>query len=154
MLLHQRQLWHRNVKGQWKFKSIISQKYTKINTLLENTLGDQVVIAGGRGSGYLRSTEVLHLSNRTIVYAGDMNSPRGYFRMATITMNGQQTLLAFGGYSGSSSQMSSQNSVEQFNTNNNTWTLAPNGGGKVWIWGSCSCTRTRLRHLKVKSSIS
>ena len=41
--------------------------------------------------------------------------------MATITMNGQQTLLAFGGYSGSSAL----NSVEQFNTNNNTWTLAP-----------------------------
>ena len=36
-------------------------------------------------------------------------------------MNGQQTLLAFGGKSGSSRLKS----VEQFNTNNNTWTLAP-----------------------------
>jgi hypothetical protein len=86
-------------------------------------IGDQVVIAGGFGSGYLRSTEVLNLTTRTIVYAGDMNSARAGFHMATITMNGQETLLAFGGHSGPSAQ----NSVEQFNTNNNTWTLAPAG---------------------------
>ena len=78
-----------------------------------------MVIAGGKGpSGRLRSTEVLDLSTRTIVYAGDMTSPRQHFQMATITMNGQQTVLAFGGYGAS-------NSVEQFNTNSNTWTLAP-----------------------------
>jgi len=80
-----------------------------------------IVIAGGWGSGTLRSTEVLNLSTRTIVYAGDMNSPRGWFHMATITRNGQQLILAFGGYSGSSNL----NSVEMFNPSNNTWTLAP-----------------------------
>ena len=84
-------------------------------------IGDKVVIAGSSGSGWGRSTEVLHLSNSTITYAGDMNSPRGYFHMATITMNGQQALFAFGGYSDGPIL----NSVEQFNTNNNTWTLAP-----------------------------
>ena len=80
-----------------------------------------IVIAGGYNSGYLRSTEVLDLSTRTIVYAGDLNSPRDSFHMATITKNGQQLILAFGGYNGSSQL----NSVEQFNPSNNTWTLAP-----------------------------
>ena len=79
-----------------------------------------VVIAGGRGSsGWLSSTEVLDLSTRAIVYAGDMNSPRGHFHLATITRNGQQMLLAFGGHPGN------LNSVEQFFPNNNTWTVEP-----------------------------
>ena len=39
--------------------------------------------------------------------------------MATIAKNGKQLILAFGGYSGSSTL----NSVEQFNPINNTWTL-------------------------------
>ena len=42
--------------------------------------------------------------------------------MATITRDGQQLLLAFGGYNGPSSGL---NSIEQFNPSNNTWTLAP-----------------------------
>jgi len=89
-------------------------------------IGDQVVIAGGvDSSGILRSTEVLNLSTRTIAYAGDMNSPRIYFHMATITMNGQQTLLALGGWLGGSN--SGLMSVEHFNTTTNTWTFASTG---------------------------
>ena len=41
--------------------------------------------------------------------------------MATITRDGEPLILAFGGYSGSSTL----NSVEKFNPSNNTWTLAP-----------------------------
>ena len=103
-------------------------------------IGDQVVIAGGHDDSYdedyyddyyefefeyLRSAEVLDLSTRTIFYAGDMNSPKAYFHMATITMNGHQTLLAFGGYSASSNYAS--NSVEQFDPSSNTWNLVPTG---------------------------
>jgi len=104
-----------------------------------------IVIAGGYNynSGYLRSTEVLNLSTRTIVYAGDLNSPRRYFHMATITRDGQQLILALGGYSRSWRQ----NSVEQFNPNNNTWTLAPttmqearNGHGAVPLTRAMICT--------------
>ena len=86
-------------------------------------IGDQVVIGGGFNfqSEWLRSTEVLNLSTRTITYAGDLNSARAYFHMATLTINGQQTLLAFGGQP----EPSNLNSVEQFHTHNNTWTLAP-----------------------------
>jgi len=85
-------------------------------------IGDQVVIGGGFNfqSEWLRSTEVLNLSTRTITYAGDLNSARAYFHMATLTINGQQTLLAFGGQP----EPSNLNSVEQFHTHNNTWTLA------------------------------
>ena len=81
------------------------------------------MIAAGYNSGqYLRSTEVLDLSTKSLVYAGDLNSGRFHFHMATITRDGQQLLLAFGGYTGPSSYLTS---VEQFNPNNNTWTLAP-----------------------------
>ena len=85
-------------------------------------IGDQVVIGGGFNfqSEWLRSTEVLNLSTRTITYAGNLNSARAYFHMATLTINGQQTLLAFGGQP----EPSNLNSVEQFHTHNNTWTLA------------------------------
>ena len=81
-----------------------------------------IVIAGGYSSGqYLRSTEVLDLTTKTIVSAGDLNSPRAFFHMATITKNRQQRILAFGGTDGSSDL----NSVEEFILSNNTWTLSP-----------------------------
>ena len=51
-----------------------------------------------------------------------MNSPRIYFHMATITRDGQQLILAFGG---ETTGFSLLNSVEQFNPSNNTWTLEP-----------------------------
>ena len=82
-----------------------------------------IVISGGRSSssGFLQSTEVLDLTTNSLVYAGDLNSPRIFFHMAIITRDGQQLLLAFGGYTGSSTL----NSVEQFNPSNNSWTLVP-----------------------------
>ena len=43
--------------------------------------------------------------------------------MATITMNGQEMVLAFGGMD--TRTRTDLNSVEQFDTGNNTWTLAP-----------------------------
>ena len=104
-----------------------STKWPQLQTSRTANLGcskieNYIVIAGGYNSGLiLRSTEVLNLSTRTIVYGGDLNSPRIYFHMATITRNGQQLILALGGPSGSSRL----NSVEQFNPSNNTWTLAP-----------------------------
>ena len=83
---------------------------------------NHVVIAGGGWSEYHRSTEVLDLSTKSLVYAGDLSSPRGLFHLATITRNGQQLLLAFGGYG---TGLPTLNSVEQFHPSNNTWTLAP-----------------------------
>ena len=86
-------------------------------------IDDYVVIAGGFGlTGWLRSTELLNLSTKTIGYGGDLNSPRGRFQMATITRNGQQLLLALGGWDGSY-----LDSVEQFSPISNTWSLAPTG---------------------------
>ena len=85
-------------------------------------IDNHVVFAGGWSSGFLQSTEVLDLTTKSLVNAGDLNTPRSYFHMATIRRDGQQLLLAFGGYTGPSSYLTS---VEQFNPNNNTWTLAP-----------------------------
>ena len=106
----------------WQSASKFPQLQTyRINSPGCGKIGDQVVIAGGSdGSRDLRSTEVLNLSTKTIGYAGFMNSRRRYFHMGTITMNGQQTLFAFGGYSGSLYL----NSIEQFDPISNTWILA------------------------------
>ena len=100
-----------------KFPQLQTSRYKQPGC---SKIGDQVVIAGGFDN--VRSTEALDLSTRSIVYAGDLISQRQQFHMATITMNGQQTLFALGGWS--DSQGVTLNSVEQFNTNNNTWTLA------------------------------
>ena len=99
-------------------------KWPRMKTSRERNPGcskidNYVVIAGGWSSEYLRSTELLDLKTKSLVYAGDLNTPRAHFHMATITRDGQQLLLAFGGLSNSS--------VEQFNPSNNTWTLAPTG---------------------------
>jgi len=125
-------------------------KWPQLQTSRTNNPGcskieNYIVIAGGYGSDSetLRSTELLNLSTRTIAYADDMNAPRRYFHMATITRNGQQLILALGGYSGSSRL----NSVEQFNPSNNTWTLAPttmqearNSHGAVPLTRAMICT--------------
>ena len=73
---------------------------------------------------YLKSTEILDLVTRTISYAGDMNSPRRMFHLATTTLGGSTTLLAIGG--DSRNPHPPQASVEQFHPNNNSWTLVPN----------------------------
>ena len=103
-------------------------------------IGDQVVIGGGRDSSYqfLRSTEVLDLSTRTIVYAGDLNSPRAYFHMATITVNGEQIMFAFGG---ADENWTTQNSVEQFDPKNNTWTLTTSMEESRYQFGAVAVAR-------------
>ena len=88
-------------------------------------IDNHIVIAGGWSSGqYLQSTEVLDLKTNSLMYAGELNSPRSNFHMATITRDGQQLILAFGGETTGTTAL---NSVEQFNPSNNTWTLAPTG---------------------------
>ena len=93
-------------------------------------IGDYVVIAGGStitgGTATTRSTTtVLDLSTRIFFNAGDMNSPRGFFHMATITKNGKQLILAFGGIADGNVHQLGQNTVEQFHLSNNSWTMAP-----------------------------
>ena len=86
-------------------------------------LGNKVVIAGGySSSNYLKSTEILDLSTKTITYAGDMNSPRGHFHLATPTLGGTTKLFAIGGVGNGKS--SHHSSVEEFHLSNNSWTLA------------------------------
>jgi len=99
-------------------------------------IGNYVVIAGGgygSATTYERSTEVLNLSSKSIFSAGNMNSPRAFFHMATITRNGEQLILAFGGVPDNAKYNTlvttgnyfGENSVEEFHLSNNTWTLAP-----------------------------
>ena len=48
-----------------------------------------------------------------------MNSPREFFHLATITLDGATKIFAIGGRSGSSYL----NSIEDFNPETKTWTL-------------------------------
>ena len=108
-----------------------SSKWPNLQTSRERQPGcskieNLVVIAGGyrrsqKSGESLVSTEVLDLLTKRIEYAGDLNTPRVWFHMTTLIRGGQQLILAFGG----SAVSSSLNSVEQFNSNNNTWSLAP-----------------------------
>ena len=87
-------------------------------------LGQKVIIAGGTNGhgGSLTSTEVLDLVNRRITSGGDMDSPRRYFHLATLTSEGQEKIFALGGYDDSTRF----NSVEEWVEESSTWKAADN----------------------------
>ena len=87
------------------------------------TTNNKVVIAGG-GSVYTyhKSSEVLDLATRKITNSGDMTSPRAYVHLATTTVGGETKIFAIGGKWRSSYAL---DSVEEFNPDDESWTLAP-----------------------------
>ena len=82
------------------------QEATKWPQLLTNRrkgpgcarIGQRVIIAGGHSVEVERSTEVLNLETRTIEYAQDLNTPREYFHVVSITSEGVERTFALGGY--------------------------------------------------------
>ena len=73
---------------------------------------------------YLSSTEVIPLSNGTPRYSGNLNIERFAFGLTTIG-NQFQKVLAFGGYSFYNGKNYYYDSVEEWNEDTETWTLAP-----------------------------
>merc|ERR1712083_492371 len=101
--------------------------------------GDKVIVAGGKGGGYLQSTEVLDITTRTISTGGDMASPRSYFNLATISRGGGDTTFALAGrsvsytlYTSSSEQL---NSVEEWEEESSTWKAASNLDTARYLFG-------------------
>ena len=82
------------------------QRATKWPKLLTNRrkgpgcarIGQRVIIAGGYSSEVERSTEVLNIETRTIEYAHDLNTPRQFFHIVSITTEGVERTFALGGY--------------------------------------------------------
>ena len=93
--------------------------------------GNYIVIAGGREGPWntgttIGVTEVLDLSTKTMVIAGEMILPRYNFHLATMRRNGQQMLFGLGGLpQRTPGGNPSLDSVEQFFPSNSTWTSAP-----------------------------
>lgn len=83
-------------------------------------LGNKVILAGGYNGGYLRSTEVLDITTRTISAGGDMASARGYFSLATISSEGGQKLFALAGID----SPNNLNTVEEWVEESSTWKAA------------------------------
>ena len=125
-------------QSEWPELNILNKK-----SLSCSKIGNSVVIAGGyfedkdKKKTYQSSTEVLDLSTRKVLAAGDMTSPRAQFIMATITRDRKQMVMAFGGAPDSISFSTAfsdvdnpenyfgENSVEQFDPDTNKWTLLP-----------------------------
>ena len=83
----------------------------------------KVIVSGGKKSNYdyLTSTEVISLnyptSSRTV---GNLNEARAYHGLAVAHVNNEPTLLAYGG----DSKYSYRDSIEIWNPDDETWTLA------------------------------
>ena len=81
------------------------------------TTGQSVVIAGGiSGEGYLRSTEVLSTTSRTIRRGGDTSSARGYLSMVALSAPG--SIYVLGGYIPGTTYQT----VERWLAGTSTWT--------------------------------
>ena len=127
-------------QSEWPELNILNKK-----SLSCSKIGNSVVIAGGyfedeeKNWTYQSSTEVLDLTTRKVLAAGDMISPRAQFIMATITRDRKQMIMAFGGAPDEKSFFTAfseglennpenyfgENSVEQFDPDTKKWTLLP-----------------------------
>ena len=85
-------------------------------------VGQKVIIAGGKGSGTMRSTEVLDLVSRQLTPGGRMATPRMYFHVSTIISGGEEKMFALAGFDGSTDL----NTAEEWVEKNSTWKAANN----------------------------
>ena len=85
-------------------------------------VGQKVIIAGGKGSGTLRSTEVLDLVSRQLTPGGRMATPRRFFHVSTIISGGQEKTFALAGHDGSTNL----NTAEEWVEKSSTWKAANN----------------------------
>jgi len=85
-------------------------------------IGQKVIIAGGHYGGALRSTEVLDLVNRRISAAGEMETGRLMFHLATIFTPSEIKIFALGGYD----ESTYLNSVEEWVEESSSWKPADN----------------------------
>jgi hypothetical protein len=82
-----------------------------------------VVVAGGSGGGYLKTTEIINLSTRTVTLGPKMLEARSYFQLAVLPAPGGARVVALGGRARATSHQR-LDTVEE-------WVPGP-GGASVW----------------------
>ena len=81
-------------------------------------VGNKLIVAGGSNvDDYLKSTEIIDIEMKTIVFGGDMEKTRGWFHLLSI----QGTLHAVGGHYKEGSQEFFLKDVEEFVEETGTW---------------------------------
>jgi len=77
----------------------------------------KIIVAGGWNGHELKSTEIIDVDSRQSRSASNMRERRAYFALVTVN----NKVLAIGGYNGGKSL----SSVEEFNLEEETWSVAP-----------------------------
>ena len=88
--------------------------------------GDYVIICGGTDFTHttLDSTEIYCISNGTLRLAGNLNFARRGHGMGIINVNGESKLIAFGGRGFFNNIVTYLSSVEEWNTETESWTVS------------------------------
>ena len=93
---------------------------------------NRFIVAGGYagGNNNLKSTEIINIESKTIEFGGEMEKPRGYFHLITIS----GSIHALGGryYDGGWIFLAD---VEEFVEETGTWKPATSLPGRRWLYG-------------------
>ena len=79
-----------------------------------------VVVTGGYCEGYLKSTEMINISNGKSRKVGDLNVERHSHGIGIAHINGKSKLIVFGGYHGEFFL----NSIEEWDDETETWSIS------------------------------
>ena len=103
--------------------------WTKFGSLLQERWGHRcffhggnVVVTGGvRFEVWLKSTEIINISDGTSRKVGILNVARGYHGMGIAHINGKSKLIVFGGYNSVDGYL---DSIEEWDDETETWTMS------------------------------
>ena len=76
-------------------------------------------MTGGYSGEYIKSTEIINVSDGKSRKAGNLNVARSWHGMGIANIDQKSKLIAFGGYNGSC-----LNSVEEWDNENETWKMS------------------------------
>ena len=107
--------------------NIERQEWSEIGSLLQERsshscffYNENVIVTGGfDGYKWLKSTEIIKLSNWTPKKAGDLNVQRSHHGMGIVDINGKSKLIVFGGWNGSH-----LDSIEEWDEVTETWSMS------------------------------
>ena len=108
--------------------NIESRTWTDMGSLLQGRHthkcffhGGNIVVTGGYGGGYLKSTEIVNVSDGTSRKVGDLNVARDNHGMGVACINRKSKLIVFGGYNQDDKYL---DSIEEWDEENETWTIS------------------------------
>ena len=120
--------------GGWKTENKIlmynceRRTWTKVGKLLQGRYyhrcffyGGEIVVTGGIDKGFLKSTELINISNGTSRKVGDLNVARRQHGMGIAHINGKSKLIVFGGQAANSSFL---DSIEEWDEVSESWKMS------------------------------